>query len=187
MKQLIENKKGIALNQGFGAVLVLVLIGVLVIVGILVFVNLESTFVDLDTVNVVEETITDFNTTAVFVAQSPTSNSDLCNYRSFELSAKNATVSVYPIDPANYTVTQTGSIVVSFDVDENLNASSGIDGWNVSYNASTGGASCTASNDMIEQFATYPILIGLIGTIIFLGLVIGVLVASFVFGRKEGF
>jgi hypothetical protein len=37
---------------------------------------------------------------------------------------------------------------------------------------------------MITQFANYPTLVGLVGTIIFLGLVIGVLVASFVFGGK---
>jgi len=39
---------------------------------------------------------------------------------------------------------------------------------------------------MVDQFATYPVLIGLVGTIVFLGLVIGVLVASFVFGGKGG-
>ena len=41
-----------------------------------------------------------------------------------------------------------------------------------------------ASNEMITQFATYPALVGLVGTIVFLGLVIGVLVASFVFGGR---
>ena len=40
---------------------------------------------------------------------------------------------------------------------------------------------------MIAQFGTYPVLVGLVGTIIFLGLVIGVLVSAFVFGgRKSG-
>lgn len=42
-----------------------------------------------------------------------------------------------------------------------------------------------ATNDMITQFGTYPALIGLVGTIIFLGLVIGVLVGSFVFGGRS--
>lgn len=94
-KNLMSPKKGIPLNQAFGAVLMLVLIGVLVIIAIFLFVNLGATFAD---------------------------NS----------AEKNAT-----------------------DV-------------------------------MIEQFGNYPVLVGLVGTIIFLGLVIGVLVASFVFGGKRG-
>lgn len=39
-----------------------------------------------------------------------------------------------------------------------------------------------ATQSMITQFGQYPTLIGLVGTIIFLGLVIGVLVSSFAFG-----
>ena len=88
-------KKGIALNQAFGAVLTLVLVAVLVIVAIFLFVNLGATFTD--------------NT-----------------------------------------------------------------------------AESNATNTMISQFGTYPTLVGLVGTIIFLGLVIGVLVASFVFGGRGG-
>jgi hypothetical protein len=42
-----------------------------------------------------------------------------------------------------------------------------------------------ATNAMIVQFGTYPALIGLVGTIIFLGIVIGVLVASFAFGGRS--
>ncbi len=95
LKSLFSPKKGIPLNQAFGAVLMLVLIGVLVIIAIFLFVNLGDTF---------------------------TANS----------AEKNAT-----------------------DV-------------------------------MITQFGNYPALVGLVGTIIFLGLVIGVLVASFVFGGKRG-
>lgn len=91
MKSIVNNKKGIALNQAFGAVLTLVLVGVLVIIAIFLFVNLGATF---------------------------TANS----------------------------------------------------------------AEANATNTMIAQFGTYPTLVGLVGTIIFLGLVIGVLVASFVFG-----
>jgi hypothetical protein len=51
----------------------------------------------------------------------------------------------------------------------------------------TAGSSATnATNTMITQFGTYPALVGLVGTIIFLALVIGVLVASFAFGSKNG-
>lgn len=88
----MEFKKGIQLNQAFGAVLALVLIAVLVIIAIFLFVTLGSTF---------------------------TADS----------------------------------------------------------------AEANATDEMITQFGTYPALVGLVGTIIFLGLVIGVLVASFVFGR----
>ena len=45
-----------------------------------------------------------------------------------------------------------------------------------------GSAALNATNVMITQFGTYPALVGLVGTIIFLGIVIGVLVASFAFG-----
>ena len=46
-------------------------------------------------------------------------------------------------------------------------------------------AADNATDSMITQFATYPALVGLVGTIVFLGLVIGVLVASFVFGGRR--
>lgn len=49
-----------------------------------------------------------------------------------------------------------------------------------------GTAAANASNTMITQFATYPALVGLVGTIVFLGIVIGVLVGSFVFGGRRG-
>ena len=49
-----------------------------------------------------------------------------------------------------------------------------------------GTAAANATNTMITQFGTYPALVGLVGTVIFLGIVIGVLVASFVFGGKKG-
>lgn len=48
----------------------------------------------------------------------------------------------------------------------------------------TNGAAYNATQTMITQFGNYPALVGLVGTIIFLGIVIGVLVASFVFGGK---
>ena len=46
-------------------------------------------------------------------------------------------------------------------------------------------AEANASDDMVDEFGNYTSLIGLVGTIIFLGLVIGVLVASFAFGGKR--
>ena len=52
-----------------------------------------------------------------------------------------------------------------------------------SFDASS--AEANASDDMVDEFANYTPLIGLVGTIIFLGLVIGVLVASFAFGGRR--
>jgi len=48
-----------------------------------------------------------------------------------------------------------------------------------------GTAEANASDDMVDEFSNYTSLIGLVGTIIFLGLVIGVLVASFAFGGRR--
>ena len=90
----MKSKKGIALNQAFGAVLTLILIATLVIVGIYMFVKLGDTF-------------------------------------------------------------------------------------------TSGTAESNATNTMITQFGNYPALVGLVGTIIFLGVVIGVLVASFAFGGRQ--
>ncbi len=46
-------------------------------------------------------------------------------------------------------------------------------------------AEANAADDMVTEFSNYTSLIGLVGTIIFLGLVIGVLVASFAFGGRR--
>jgi quinol-cytochrome oxidoreductase complex cytochrome b subunit len=50
----------------------------------------------------------------------------------------------------------------------------------------TESAAYNATTAMVTQFANYPTLIGLVGTIIFLALVIGVLVGAFAFGNKRG-
>lgn len=55
---------------------------------------------------------------------------------------------------------------------------------NLGTNFTAGTAASNATNTMITQFGTYPALVGLVGTIIFLGIVIGVLVASFTFGGR---
>ena len=94
MESILERKKGIQLNEAFGAVLTLVLVAVLVIIAIFLFVTLSD----------------------------------------------------------------------SFDA---------------------GSSEANASEDMVEEFENYTSLIGLVGTIIFLGLVIGVLVVSFAFGGRR--
>ena len=57
---------------------------------------------------------------------------------------------------------------------------------NLSTTFTVDSAEFNATQTMITQFGTYPTLVGLVGTIIFLGLVIGVLVGSFAFGRGRG-
>ena len=47
-------------------------------------------------------------------------------------------------------------------------------------------AQANATNTMVTQFGTFPALVGLVGTIIFLSLVIGVLVTSFMFRGRKG-
>lgn len=57
---------------------------------------------------------------------------------------------------------------------------------NTSANPSNPSAAYNATAAMVTQFAQYPTLIGLVGTIIFLALVIGVLVGAFAFGGRKG-
>lgn len=177
----IKSKNGIALNQAFGAVLTLVLVAILVIIGIFLFVNLGATFVNLD-----PQTITAEASTAVNETGSVTTNSSLCNFGSYVVvTANNASQAGVVITQAgNYTVNSaTGVITYNNAVNaDGLNNTI----WSLNATYNWGGASCEATDEMIVQFGTYPVLIGLVGTIIFLGLVIGVLVASFVFGRRDG-
>mgnify|MGYP007100137432 CR=1 FL=1 len=53
-------------------------------------------------------------------------------------------------------------------------------------NFTANSAAANATSTMTTQFGNYPALVGLVGTIIFLALVIGVLVASFAFGGRKG-
>ena len=87
----------------------------------------------------------------------------------------------YIITSGNYTVFTTG--IISNDTNT---ANLAQFAWQVSYTYTDGGAACNATSVMVTQFGAYPALVGLIGTIIFLGIVIGVLVASFVFGKRSG-
>ncbi len=170
---MITKKKGIELNQAFGAVLVVVLIGVLVIIGIFLFNTLGDTFVDTSQ-SVTNESVTANNATNITLA-----GAAACN---FQGDVTGGTVfnssNGITITSGNYTIAIDGNMILD---DAQFNNTAIL----VSYTYTDGGAACTATDDMITQFATYPALIGLVGTIVFLGLVIGVLVASFVFGGKK--
>lgn len=167
---MLKNKKGIALNQAFAAVLTLVLIGVLIIVGIVLFVNLGSTFTELRTDTTINESVN-----MTIATPQTLDNSTLCNFGSVSVTTVINESTGVVIAAGNYTVS--GATIV------NSTAAFAFP-WLVTYDVLWGGDACVANTSMITQFGTYPVLIGLVGTIIFLGLVIGVLVASFVFGGR---
>lgn len=170
---MITKKKGIELNQSFGAVLVVVLVAVLVIIAIFLFSILGDTFSGNSEV-IINESIVASNLTLTTL-----SGAASCSFQSDVAGGDvyNGTLGVL-LATGNYTIASNGTFILSgseFDTDTLL----------VSYNFTDGGAACNATDSMITQFATYPALIGLVGTIVFLGLVIGILVVSFVFGGKK--
>lgn len=178
MKSIIQKKKGIGLSESFGAVLAVVLLGVLVIIAIVLFVSLGNTFASTVSAGVNGESLTPSGNASdggTFV-----SNATLCRFGAFNLiTATNS--SGFLIDAANYTTTSTGQV-------RNVTtlATATAAPWTLNYTFTWGSEACEASDDLVTQFATYPALVGLVGTIIFLGIVIGVLVASFVFGGRKG-
>ncbi len=167
-----KKKKGIALNQAFGAVLTVVLIGVLVIIAIFLFVNLGPSLNNQATSGS-NQTVTNVNE----IGQSINSSDCGLNSVSGLIATNESSGDLIPA--TNFTITSAGVLTGTSGEFNDTN-------WNVSYTGLQGGDACRANNTMIDQFATYPVLVGLVGTIIFLGLVIGVLVASFVFSGKRG-
>ncbi len=165
MRRLL-NKKGQAEEGSFATLLGIVLIAVLVIVAIFLFVTLSASFVDLETVTVTGEALTPIT------AGTAVSNSSVCNFAGLIVdSAVNSTNDF--IDPGNFTVS--GGTIANLTGLENETASP----WNINYSYNFGGGACTATQVMITQFSSYPVLIGLVGTVFFLGLVVSVLVGSF--------
>ncbi len=168
----ITNKKGIEISNAFGAVLAVVLIAVLVIIAIFLFQTIGDGF-SVTSTTVLNEEPAFINETIYTVT-----NSTACNFQNFVITSAVNGSSTKAIVSANWTIDAVRGTVI------NATAI----GWGnvtLNYTYSSGGEACTASETMIDQFATYPALVGLVGTIVFLGLVIGVLVASFVFGGKR--
>ncbi len=167
----MEFKKGIQLSQAFGAVLAVVLVAVLVIIAIFLFQTLGTGFAT-TAFTIANETDIDITTKGTQLAP------NACSASAFSIfEALNNSDNLNPIIAANYTVSNTG-IVTNLTVLEYNNAT-------LSYTYVGGESACNATDTMITQFATYPALVGLVGTIVFLGLVIGVLVGSFVFGGRR--
>lgn len=162
-------KKGIGLGEAFGAVLTLILIAILIIVGIFLFVSL-STAGPSSARTVVNESIT-----MIGPSTTTLSNTTLCGYKDDVTIVEVWNASV-KLSAGNYTLNQANGTIV------NLTGSA--TPWLVSYTSSDGGDFCSSTNTLIVAFGTFPALLGLVGTIIFLGIVIGVLVGSFVFRSK---
>ncbi len=173
----MESKKSIQLNQAFGAVLTLVLVAVLVIVAIVIFVSLETSFEGTSTVTVTNESGT------LSVAGDTVDASGNCSFGDFAITTMWNTTGGAVIPVANYTVDASAGTYVNATV---LGEGYQSIRTNFTYTYTWGSEACTASEDIITEFGNYTSLIGLVGTIIFLGLVIGVLVTAFAFGgRKE--
>lgn len=166
----MESKKGIQLSQAFSAVLAVVLVAILVIVGLVLFEALADT--GIDQAHTVESEAGGFINSSGYNLNAATT----CGFNTVAI-VNAGNVSQPTIEAANYTVSEAGLVT-------NLTAENWVAvRFNYTYNDR--GATCNASEDIIDQFATYPALVGLVGTIIFLGLVIGVLVASFLLGDRR--
>ena len=168
----MENKKGIQLSQAFGAVLTLVLVAVLVIIAIVIFVQLGDSFAGTSAVTVTNETGGWLNQTEYILDAST-----VCSVGGLSVTQVGNTSGVIPV--ANYTVDTSTFGVTSADFFLNVSA------VNYTYSYTWGSSACDASEDMTSEFSNYTSLVGLVGTIIFLGLVIGILVSAFAFGGRR--
>ena len=173
----MENKKGIQLSQAFGAVLTLVLVSVLIIVAIVIFVSLSTSFAGTISVSETNESLSMGGSGIVDVGASGN-----CSFGGFS-----------PGIVINKTESGGGpdNVTLALDTDYQVFANGSIGNitvWNasvISYTYTWGSGACDASEDMITEFSNYTSLIGLVGTIIFLGLVIGILVVAFAFGGRR--
>ena len=171
----IKSKRGIQLGQAFGAVLSLVLVAVLVVIAIYMLVTLGSSMLPTTqtTVTVVNETFAP-TTTGTYLAAGSTLGliNPVCTITSIYNGSTALVVGAGNYSQSNCNI-------------RNLTSTTNA-AWKVNYNyAHTAPSSAyNASGSIVTNFSGYPTLVGLTGTIVFLGLVIGVLVASMVFGKK---
>lgn len=168
------NKKGIMLGEGVPAVTALVLIAIIVIVAIFIFATL-TTNLPTTTVRTINET--GWMNQSGYLLKNATS----CNAKSptiiYVINASNDAA----VPSTNYT-TVVESGVWTF---RNATGAELAGGVKITYDWLSGGEACKASTTMGIQFGTYPVLIGLVGTIIFLALIIGVLIGTFA-GSPKG-
>jgi hypothetical protein len=179
LKIMIKNKKGIQLNQAVPAIVTLVLIAVLVIVAIYLFSSLGTSMMTPNTVgSYTNESIGIVNSKTTTPLRMASFTDPVCTVTA----CRNATVLNTVIPTDNYTASGcTVRYIGQADL-QGVNNSAWKCDYTYTYTADT--AASNASGTTISNFSAYPALVGLVGTIIFLGIVIGVLVASFVFGNK---
>jgi hypothetical protein len=170
MAKTMKNKKGIQLNQAVGAILVLTSIAVLLIVSLIIFTNLGVSNPQIS-VSINNET-SFINNSGDFV-----NNATDCNFANVAIVRALNRTDQSSIASGNYTITSSGIIRNASAANYN-NAS-------ITYSYTYGGQVCSSSGDMVTNFTKYPTLVGLIGTILLLGIVIGVLVLSFTIGNKN--
>jgi hypothetical protein len=174
----IQNKKGLQLNQAFGAVLAVVIVAVLIIVALLLFTSLGTTTLATNTAG------TSTNESKVVVGTGTAlSASSLIDASCGTITAVYNASTHTLINSGNYT--QTGCSIANTTSTYSVGASPT---WRVSYpyTYSAPTASYNASQTTISNFSAYPGLVGLVGTIVFLALVIGVLVGSFALSKRSG-
>ena len=175
----METKKSIQLSQAFGAVLTLVLVAVLIIIAIVIFVQLGTSFAGTISATTTNETVIIPGSGTVAVA-----NADLCQFGDFGSTVLFNTSEGFGT-VSNNILALTTDYTIDVDTGEITNVTAAWNETNASYAYTCGSGACTASENMTTEFGNYTSLIGLVGTIIFLGLVIGVLVASFAFGARR--
>ena len=157
------------LNEGLYAVLTIVLIALLVIVAIYLFAAISTTNVN-TTGTVKGETIT-----AVTEEGKAVTNSSTCGFSSFAVDAIQNGSTGLIIAPGNYSVDSTRGVISYKGDDLGYNNTN----WYVNYTFKSGGDVCTSSLVLVTQFGSYPALIGLVGTIVFLALIVGTLIIGF--------
>lgn len=167
------NKKGIQLNEAFGAVLTVVILGILIIISLVMF-NSIGTTLDTDGVSVtVANESFNFNATQAYNV-SARGAKDFSGFTIISL-INNTGVS---LSSGNWSKGSNGLISVG---QNNLS----VVNMTYSYTFTQETAASNATLSSITNFSQYPALLGLVGTIIFLGIIIGVLVASFAFGGNK--
>lgn len=169
----MKTKKGIQLSQAFGAVLTLVLVATLVIIAIVIFVQLSSSFAGTSTTSVINESVA----LSVVTGSGTVAGAAACEFSTAAIgTVYNDSGELLTITTDYTVVATTGAITNVTQIDSPLG---------VNYDYVWGSDACTASDNMTTEFGNYTSLIGLVGTIIFLGLVIGILVTAFAFGGRR--
>ena len=175
----MNHKKSIQLSQAFGAVLTLVLVAVLVIIAIVIFVSLATSFAGTSSVTVTNETVIIPGSGIVAVVAAVN-----CSFGDFGSTVLFNTSEGFGTVSNNILVLAT-DYNINVTTGEILNVTGAWNETNASYSYTWGSGACDASESMVTEFSNYTSLIGLVGTIIFLGLVIGILVVAFAFGGRR--